>query len=349
MKMDKNSMLETMRLIKSGDLRAATAEIQRQLGNSGSEGAPPAAQMRTVEGKVIDGEFEIVQSESRSSDAFPELHFECAAGKLNYRLFLPSGRVEGLLLMLHGCTQSPIDFARGTRMNARAAQQGLAVVWPTQITQRNHQKCWNWFRKRDQQALYGESALLRNLVLHLQHAHQLLGLPVYGAGLSAGGAMIMVLARSNPQLFAAIGVHSGLPAGIAHDLPSALAAMKQTGKSPPPLEATVPCIVFHGDADATVHPDHARAIADQCLGPLPRAALKTDIERSNAQGRAHTRTLLSTQNGAVVSEQWTLHGAGHAWSGGDPTGSWTDAQGPDASALMLRFFASHAEQLAIAA
>jgi poly(3-hydroxybutyrate) depolymerase len=139
-----------------------------------------------------------------------------------------------------------------------------------------------------------------------------------------------------PDLYAAVGVHSGLPFASAHDLPSALAAMKgKFGKSHAPGEA-IPIIVFHGDKDTTVHP----ANGDELIARgAHHAAKEIVIEPGRVpDGHAYTRTVHQRADGTPQAEQWLIHGAGHAWSGGSSRGSYTDGKGPDASREMMRFF-----------
>jgi poly(hydroxyalkanoate) depolymerase family esterase len=239
--------------------------------------------------------------------------------------------------MLHGCTQNPDDFARGTRMNALGAEQNALVLYPAQSRPANAQCCWNWFKHSHQGHNRGEPAILADMVRHIAASHGVDPARIYVAGLSAGGAMAAILAETHPDVFAAAGVHSGLPAGAARDLPGALAAMKgQAADRPGSREKSgVRLIVFRGDADTTVHAVNGDRVA-QAHGAT---AVGFDDERNLRSGsRASTRRLHKDAQGRVVVEQWVVHGAGHAWAGGDPSGSYADARGPDASAEMLRFF-----------
>ena len=189
-----------------------------------------------------------------------------------------------------------------------------------------------------------EPEILAALTRDLVATHRLDAGRVYVAGLSAGGAMAAVLASTHPELYAAIGVHSGLRTGLANDMPSAFAAMRKgagsTGRSPTGGGRTVPAIVFHGDSDTTVHPDNGHGVVEQSLGGgTGPAAGSTSVERETVPGgRTSTRTVHRTPEGKAVAEHWVIHGGGHAWSGGDMAGSYADPQGPDASAHMLRFF-----------
>ena len=261
------------------------------------------------------------------------------AGARDYKLFLPPGAGEQprpLVLMLHGCTQTPDDFAAGTRMNEAAAAHGVVVLYPAQSVQMNPQRCWNWFKRQHQQRDRGEPALLAALVRQVVADQRIDPSRVYVAGLSAGGAMAAVLGQAYPDLFAAVGVHSGLASGVAGDLPSALAAM-QSGAPAPRASRPVPTIVFHGDRDATVNPANGAQVFAAATPPGATAHTER-IARPGA--RAHTRQQQRDAHGRVVAEHWLVHGAAHAWSGGSSAGSYTDPQGPDATREMLRFFLS---------
>lgn len=367
--MDNDTMRQAMRLMQAGDLQAATRTLQDRLMGGAGEGsadiAPsPAGRASAGPADCIEGEFRVVDA-GRPADtrrpadeprpATPRAprggrrRFTCDAGDLEYLLHVPAGletRGAPLLVMLHGCTQTPEDFARGTRMDALAGAQGYVVAWPAQSSSRNPNRCWNWFRGSDQQRDRGEPAMIAALTRHLVATLSLDARRVYVAGLSAGGAMAAVLADTHPELYAAIGVHSGLPTGLASDMPSAFAAMRKggAGRRVAAAGATVPAIVFHGDGDTTVHPDNARGLVEQSLGGRPAVAdvHSTSGTREQAAGagrRSETRTLHRAADGRVLAEHWMIHGAGHAWSGGDASGTYTDPQGPDASAAMLRFFA----------
>jgi len=371
------TMQETMRLMGAGDLYAATSAIQRGLRGAQSvndTGETAGSGARTIEGQyrvISDGPGRDIGAPAPAQcpadgiaidgrDAeFRDHRFTCDAGSMHYKLFIPSGLGAGaapLIVMLHGCTQSPDDFARGTRMNVLAQKHGYVVAYPAQAKSKNASKCWNWFRSRDQQRGQGEPAILAELTRHLVKAHGIDERRVYVAGLSAGGAMATVLAGTYPDVYAAIGVHSGLPFGAAHDLPSALNAMRQgVGKPGPGVSPArmdhVPAIVFHGDRDTTVDACNGAAVVEQCMGTTGATghgqadATRTTVEQGVAPGgRRYTRTVFRDAGGAVVAEQWLVHGASHAWFGGDASGSYTDPSGPDASEHMLRFFSACAHR-----
>ena len=270
--------------------------------------------------------------------------FSNAAGSRTYKLFIPS-RCQGqrlpLIVMLHGCTQSPDDFAAGTRMNFLAEEQNCFVVYPEQPSGANHSKCWNWFRTGDQRRGGGEPSMIAGITRQIMRDHAIDPKRVYVAGLSAGGAAAAIMGATYSDLYAAVGIHSGLACGAASDLPSAFAAMRQGGGSKAVADGktSVPTIVFHGDRDTTVHPKNG----DQIIEQSARATSPTTkvLRGRVPRGHAYTRTILIDGAGRAISEHWNIDGAGHAWSGGSPAGSYTDPQGPDATREMLRFFLEH--------
>ena len=264
-------------------------------------------------------------------------------GSRDYMLYVPSGAETStipvpVIVMLHGCTQSPLDFAAGTGMNRLAEAQGFLVVYPAQPTGANMNKCWNWFRPGDQARGAGEPAVLAAITRAVLVTQSADPTRVYVAGLSAGGAAAMVLGRAYPDMFAAVGVHSGLAAGAARDMPQAFAAM-QGGAAGDIGKPGVPAIVFHGTADATVAVANAGAVARQAQHGL---AGQRSVLRDTAQGgRGYEAAVLTAADGRTLCEVWLIDGAGHAWAGGSMAGSYTDPTGPDASAEMLRFFVQH--------
>jgi poly(3-hydroxybutyrate) depolymerase len=183
--------------------------------------------------------------------------------------------------------------------------------------------------------------MLAGMTREVMAAHDIDPSRVYVAGLSAGGAMAAILGDAYPELYAAVGVHSGLPAGVAQDLPSALAAMQSGPQAAPAGRAGgsgVPTIVFHGDADSTVHPSNGNGLVAASAG----AATRVERQRQQAPGgRAYTRHVHRDSAERAVAEHWVVHGSPHAWSGGTAQGSYTDPRGPDASAEMVRFFLDH--------
>ena len=373
-----STVREAMRLMQTGNLLAATAAIRHRL--SGATSAGPLISARSPDRGAIEGTFRVVNETPLAKDAsaggspfpgsiteertqFSEHKYTGSAGTRRYKLFIPSayrGQPLPLIVMLHGCTQTPDDFATGTRMNMLAEERACFVVYPAQTQSANVSKCWNWFQASNQRRDQGEPAIIAGLVRELLLTYDLDRERVYVGGLSAGGAMAVILGRAYPELFAAIGVHSGLPYGAAHDLPSAFAAMHQRDTSgasiaqrenPQAWRGEIPTIVFHGDRDTTVHPCNGEKVASQNAGASafnagdgPTATVATEETCAGGIPGAHsyTRRLFKDVTGKIVGEYWLVHGAAHAWLGGDPRGSYTDPKGPDASSEMMRFFLERA-------
>ena len=265
-----------------------------------------------------------------------------AYGARSFMLYIPAAKTEApmpLIVMLHGCTQSPEDFAAGTGMNALAETFGCIIAYPAQSTGANPNKCWNWFKPGDQTRNGGEPALIAGITTAILESHPVNPSRVYIAGLSAGGAAALIVASAYPEIFSAVGVHSGRAIGAAGDAASAFGAMR-TGASGQAQVCAIPTLVLHGTADSTVHPENGAAVVAQAL--RGRHGLKTTIRHGKSVGgRPFKQTLYSQTDGRVMCEYWEITGAGHAWAGGSAAGSYTDPSGPDASAEILRFFLGH--------
>jgi poly(hydroxyalkanoate) depolymerase family esterase len=394
-------ILAAGRLVKSGKVTEATAAIQQALAlasapsqarahTSAPSGpsSPPVATIEPARMKpawtaedVIDVEPDVVVRPAGAR--FEESSFTCAAGTRSFKLYEPpdaGATPRPLVVMLHGCTQSPDDFAAGTRMNELAAAEGVYVLYPAQAPRSNAHKCWNWFVPGDQRRGDGEPALLAGMTRHVMQVHAIDADRVYVAGLSAGGAMAAILAREYPDLFAAAGIHSGIAAGGAHDVASAFAVMKggpagaapgwqMPGAASTPLWpafptataaaapsssglAAAPVIVFHGDADSTVAAANGDAVIAAALAAAGESR-RSDTEGPSSKGertfrRSVWRDAQAPADAPSVAEQWIVRGAPHAWSGGAAQGSYTDPAGPDASREMLRFFLEHPRRPAAA-
>ncbi|MFZ6758322.1 alpha/beta hydrolase family esterase [Undibacterium sp. Ji50W] len=293
------------------------------------------------------------QAEKSEAGRFINGSYSNAHGKRGYKLYIPSsytGQALPLIVMLHGCTQGPDDFATGTGMNLIAEQQQCIVVYPAQEQGANSSKCWNWFKAMDQKRDQGEPALIAGITREIMANYHIDQRRVFIAGMSAGGAMAAIMADVYPELYTAVGIHSGLPFGAASDLPSALAAMRGAASQSKASSsgAAIPIIIFHGDQDHTVNSKNADHIMTRYLDSNPSGMLSAQKESGYGKhGRRYTRTHYAENDSSgqagiksAHAEHWVIHGAGHAWSGGNSQGSYTDASGPDASTEMLRFFLS---------
>lgn len=339
-----------------------TAQAQRPAGDAGAHAPSPLASVlrrfgvRPGAGLGMGvGQATAAQPDTvdHGPGRFIRGSFTNAAGTRDYRLYVPTsytGEAMPLIVMLHGCKQSPEDFAAGTRMNLVAEKKGCLVLYPAQSTQANPSGCWNWFKREEQARGRGEPSIIAGMAREVMAHWAVDARRVSAAGLSAGGAMAAVLAVTYPELFAAVGIHSGLACGAAQDLPSALAAMR--GMPPMPAAADgcgtaapMPTIVFHGDRDRTVHPSNGEKVGEHVLRAATahhRTAGAATEERGQAPGgHAYTRTVHRDAAGNTVLEHWLVHGGGHAWFGGSTAGSYCDPRGPDASEEITRFLLAY--------
>lgn len=375
------ALLEATQLTRAGRLLEATVAIQRILRQQSiSEAAVndhASDRDGTATGRVIDAVFSKVDEPSQDDGTYRRMRGESGpsvagvplpeikvpegqpgdfiagsytnqAGTRPYKLYIPTGYVGKalpMIVMLHGCTQTPDDFAAGTRMNALAEERECFVLYPAQTRAANRSRCWNWFKRGDQRRDKGEPAIIAGMTREVLNRYGIDARKVYVAGLSAGGAMAAVMGATYPDLYAAIGIHSGLAVGSAHDVPSAFAVMRGT---PPPsprgavsgqASRAVPVIVFHGDRDTTVHPRNSEQVILESVDRNAASSNNLSVEHGQVPGgHAYTRTVHSDPTGRVILEHWLVHGAGHAWSGGSTRGSYTDPKGPDAARAMIRFF-----------
>ncbi|WP_298610197.1 PHB depolymerase family esterase [uncultured Thiothrix sp.] len=370
-----NSMQEALGLVRSGQLQQATQLIHqslrrdlRQGGRAANEtndnvieaqfvrksNQPASEPLKPAETAQIAESFEQVAKPSFGQEAqFLTRNFSNEHGSRDYKLYIPSSYTDQplpLVVMLHGCTQNAEDFALGTAMNQFAEQYGVLVAYPTQAKSANSKGCWNWYKVKNQQADRGEPALIAGLTRAIMQNHHVDSKRVYVAGLSAGGAMAVIMGATYPDLYAAVGVHSGLAAGSATNVIAALAAMRQGSRS---IQATgqypsfVPTIVFHGDQDPIVNLKNAEQVfaqAKQRLEASNDTYFNTEQVTVNPAGsRAYTRTQMKDENGQTQIDYWLVHGAGHAWSGGEVRGSYVDPTGPKASEEILGFFLKHSQ------
>src|SRR6201995_3890920 len=367
------AMAEATRLTRQGRLLEATALIQQTLASPAVARQAPDAPLALAAGqetrprRIHPGRMTRRAAPSRGAQALRRTHrpavpavkpsagrfdafsYRTAAGPRGSRLYVPTDRADGpmpLVVMLHGGTQDAATFAAATGMNDLAERQALLVAYPEQSPSANAGRYWNWFAPGHRRRGAAEPSLIAGITRQATDRYGVDATRVYVAGFSAGGAMAAVMAAVYPDLYAAVGVHSGLPYAAAGDVASAFAAMTQAPLRPPRQPASLlPLIVFHGDQDAIVAPANAAGLIDHALAaasPDRRPGTPAAVTTGQVPGgHAYTRTCYQDPAGAALAECWTIHHGGHAWSGGAPHGSYTDPRGPDASAEFIRFFGEH--------
>ncbi len=292
-----------------------------------------------------------------------------SAGSRNYKLWVPAGYEEReatpLVMMLHGCMQQPEDLAAISGMNLVAEKHNFLVVYPEQTASANPLKCWNWFDPKHQTRGAGEPSLLAAIVRKVQSAYSVDFKKIYVAGISAGGAMAVVLAATYPDVFSGVAASAGLAFKSATNIESGLAAMKQGNADPPQLgllayaamndglrvrrKRSLPLILFQGSADPYVNPVNADqlivqwAITNDYLddgknNDSVNSKIVETLEANVSGGYAYSRSIYADRSGRLLMEKWIVKGLGHAWSGSPAAGAFADPKGPNASEEIWRFF-----------
>lgn len=324
--------------------------------------APKKSRMRTAPapGKWLAGQFPM-----------PPQPGQALAQTMPYWLYLPHHMPEAvarhgwpLVVMLHGCHQSAVQFAEGTRMNHLAEERGYALLYPQQGETVQAQRCWRWYDRATQQGA-GETAALAALVATVCGQYRINRRRIYACGLSAGAGMAAVLALNHPELIAAVGLHSAPVFGAGHSQVGALQVMRHgaplhadaairavlerrsmlalpaAAEAMPPM----PALMIQGEQDQVVRPINQFQLARQWLqlnglpaGPATRVAVKP-------AGRGGSRNAHDIHDHLVgrklLLRVVRIANLGHAWSGGDPALKFNEQAGPDASRMMLEFFGKH--------
>lgn len=301
-----------------------------------------------------------------------EFSYSGVGGARLYLVYTPDtyqvGTIAPLVIMLHGCQQTALDFAAGTRMNQLAESYNFIVAYPQQAESANVDGCWNWFLAANQQRGQGEPAIIAGIAEAIRQNTAQWSIDarrVYVAGLSAGGALAVILGATYPDIFAAIGVHSGLEYGAASNQLVAVQAMRQGGPNPfvqgqaayaamGNAARVVPTIVFHGTNDGSIAPINGDQVVQQWMETdqlasggtyQPDFADPSSVTGGQVTGGyRYTTFLWNDSQHATMQSYWKVSGLGHAWSGGDPIASFADPLGPDASAAMYAFFMLHSSK-----
>lgn len=283
-----------------------------------------------------------------------------------YLVYVPKGRSRWkrapLLVLCHGCKQTPEDIARGTRAEALADRMGCVVLLPRQKDAANPWRCWNWFEQRTAHG-EGEAAIVAAQIRRVRRAYRIDRKRVFAAGMSAGGALVAILGVRYPHLVTAVAVHSGIAAGAARSGMTALSVMKdgpdqdverfaeEARAQAAPLDLRVPLLAIHGARDGIVAPVNAVALVRQYLRLNGHAAITGETRGTGtppAPDREQTSPLADGRtevvrdwyrDGRLVVRHVDVSDLGHAWSGGDPALEYNDAAAPDATALLAGFFA----------
>jgi poly(hydroxyalkanoate) depolymerase family esterase len=281
-----------------------------------------------------------------------------------YLVYVPRAyggwRRRPLLVLLHGCRQTPEDFAAATRIATLADHHGWLVLLPRQSSKANAWTCWNWFDKPTS-AGRGEAAIVVAQVRAVRRAYRVHPRRIFAAGMSAGGCLAAVLGLRYPALFAGVAVHSAVACGaasgplaamgvLAHGADTAVEEIAATAREDAPTRSLpVPLLVMHGADDHVVALRNARQLVRQYLvfnGLL--AARQTasdelpppDGETTQEVAPGRTTTTSEYRDGLrTLIRMIRVDGLGHAWSGGDPGFPYNDPQPPDATALLGAFVA----------
>ncbi|HQK19890.1 MAG TPA: PHB depolymerase family esterase, partial [Polyangiaceae bacterium] len=298
--------------------------------------------------------------EADAAEPLPSLERRTYAGlegKRDYLLHRPAGpQDKPLVVVLHGCNQSAASFAKLTGFDLLAEEASFVAVFPEQSGQANPYLCWNWFLEDQQRRDVGEAAILHGIVGEVVAEGGIDPSRIYAIGLSAGGAMAVVLGTVFADVFAAVGTVEGCPFRGTPCLnePSPLTGneLAQIAYSAMGAHArALPVFVVQGDADAVVKPANGDLVVEQWLGvadladngqldgSVPRTP--TTEQTQTAPGGKTYEILTYGEGESVWVLRWTVMGMAHAWSGGASGMLFSDPEGPDAARGAWDFFSKH--------
>jgi poly(hydroxyalkanoate) depolymerase family esterase len=303
-------------------------------------------------------------------------------GDFKYKLYVPdqyNAKTKApLMVMLHGCTQDPDDFATGTNMNLLADQENFLVLYPnmnhlfnpSDPTGYNPLGCWNWFLDKNQHRGMGHPKLVYEMINEVKNQYNIDENRIYAAGLSAGGSLACIMGVTYPDVFSGIAICSGMAYDAANVFfltdPLADDAKKSMEKGVPnpytcgknaflemgEYKKKMPIIVFQGLLDTTVHPINAQHVIIQWAqanymieggrGRTDVTPVKVKAEVMN--DKSYTKHVYADRQGEPLMELWMIDQMGHTWSGGNPNGSYTDPSGPNATEIIWKFFVKHQQK-----
>ena len=290
-----------------------------------------------------------------------------STGSLDYKVWVPADyrktKPAPLVLMLHGCLQGPEDLAALSQMNSLADKETFLVVYPQQTAAANALRCWNWFDPKHQDRGAGEPSLIAAAINDVRASYRVREQQIYVVGISAGGAMAVLMAAAYPEIFAAVGVIAAPEYKAASTVQGGLAAMKNGGPDPTQQglaayqamqksgarkKKRIPLMDIQGTKDPYVNPINSDQLVAQWVqtndllddGKDNDSITKSPVTAEGAvpNGYSYTKYSYRDRKGHVVVEKLVVNGLGHAWSGSTTANQFADAKGPDATMEIWRFF-----------
>ena len=294
--------------------------------------------------------------------------YHAGRGVYTYTLYVPSTyrapRRVPLVVVVHGCDTTADELRHASSYDPLAEQHDFIVLYPDNGRVDKPARCWRALAAPQLEGRgRGDAAAIAGMTRAIIGAWSIDPSRVYVIGMSSGAFEVSVLGGAYPDLFAAIGIHSGGafkrgPAGCLggyHPGPGTAALARAADAAEGRRARIVPVILFHGDIDAAVPYSCGRQALAQSLqtdndvlavAKLPRIRARP-AGTTNGQvpgGLRYTVQDYRAPGGCLVAQFWTIHGMGHYWSGGshDPSAAtWTDPNGPSAAAASWAFFAGH--------